>query len=112
MARRPIRPVDPPIKFLVLASQEMQKTLVLSVFIFAASMPAAAQHGSELTVDAITHGAFTGARMPEPQWLADGSAYLDLRPAGAAGGPSEIVRVNAATGATSIVASAQALRVS
>ncbi len=109
MARRPIRPVDPPIKFLVLASQEMQRTLVLSAFIFAASMPAAAQHGSELTVGAITHGAFTGARMPEPQWLADGSAYLDLRPAGAAGGPSEIVRVNAATGATSIVASAQAL---
>ena len=109
MARRPIRPVDPPIKFLVLASQEMQKTLVLSAILFAVSTPAAAQHGSELTVDAITHGAFTGARMPDPQWLADGSAYLDLRPVGASGGPSEIVRVNAVTGATTIVASAQAL---
>ena len=36
--------------------------------------------------------------MPEPQWLADGSAYFDLRPA--ADGGSEIVRVSAATGAT------------
>lgn len=73
----------------------------------AASTPAAAQRGSELTVDAITHGAFTGARLPEPQWLADGSAYLDLRPS--PGGGNEIVRVNAAIGASTVVATPQTL---
>lgn len=73
----------------------------------AASTPAAAQRGSELTVDAITHGSFTGARLPEPQWLADGSAYLDLRPS--PGGGNEIVRVNAATGASTVVATPQTL---
>ncbi|MDQ2931573.1 MAG: DPP IV N-terminal domain-containing protein [Gemmatimonadota bacterium] len=73
----------------------------------AASTPAAAQRGSELTVDAITHGAFTGARLPEPQWLADGSAYLDLRPS--PGGGNEIVRMNAATGASTVVATPQML---
>src|SRR5450432_1316973 len=107
MARRPIRHADLPIKFLVFAPQEMRKTLVVFAILLVVSAPVAAQRASELTVDAITHGAFTGARMPEPQWLADGSAFLDLRPT--SGGASEIVCVNAATGATTVVATAQAL---
>ncbi|MBK5189018.1 MAG: DPP IV N-terminal domain-containing protein [Gemmatimonadaceae bacterium] len=45
--------------------------------------------------------------MPEPQWLADGSAFFDLRPA--PGGGNEIVRVNAATGAATVVAPAHSL---
>ncbi len=109
MAARTIRPADLPIKFLVFAHRVMRKTLVLSAFLCATSAPAAAQRGSDLTVEAITHGAFTGARMPDPQWLADGSAYLDLRPVASGNGTNEIVRVNAATGALTVIATAQAL---
>ena len=85
----------------------MRKPLVATALLLALSAPAAAQRGSGLTVDAITHGAFTGARLPEPQWLADGSAFLDLRPV--SGGGSEIVRVSAATGAATVVAPSQTL---
>jgi dipeptidyl-peptidase-4 len=111
MARWPIRPAGPPVKFLVFAHDEMRTTFValaaLAALLAASAPSAAQQQGAELTVDAITHGAFAGARMPEPQWLADGSAYFDLRPA--AGGGTEIVKVIAATGASSVVASAQML---
>ncbi|MEP7065289.1 MAG: S9 family peptidase [Gemmatimonadota bacterium] len=107
MAPRPIPPQGPPIKFLVLGPYVMRTPPIVLATLFAAVMPAAAQRGTGLTVDAITHGAFTGARLPEPQWLADGRAYLDLRPA--AGGGSEIVRVNAVTGATTVIAPAQSL---
>ena len=102
-------PGGPPDKIPRLRNPRMHKTLVLSALLLVAPTPVAAQRGSDLTVDAITHGAFTGARMPDPQWLADGSAYLDLRPVAGGGGGSEIVRVNAVTGATTVAATAQAL---
>jgi dipeptidyl-peptidase 4 len=85
----------------------MRTASTVLALLLAASAQAAAQRATELTVDAITHGGFTGARMPEPQWLADGSGYLDLRPA--TGGGNEIVRVNAATGASTVVAPAASL---
>jgi len=107
MPRRPIPPVGPPIKFLVFGPDEMRTLPIVFAIVVAAALPAGAQRGTELTVDAITHGAFAGARMPDPQWLADGSAFFDLRPAGDGG--SEIVRVNAATGATTVVAPAASL---
>jgi dipeptidyl-peptidase 4 len=112
MPSRPIRLASPPIKFFVFHPDEMRTTPFVFATLLAATLlvparPAAAQHGSELTVNAITHEAFAGARMPEPQWLADGSAYFDLRPA--AQGGNEIVRVNASTGATTVVAPAQSL---
>jgi dipeptidyl-peptidase 4 len=107
MPPRPIPLASPPVKFLVLDPDEMRPLPIVLATLLAAAPPAAAQRGAELTVDAITHGAFAGARMPEPQWLPDGSAYFDLRPA--ADGGSEIVRVSAATGATTVVAPAQSL---
>jgi len=107
MAPRPIRVLGPPIKFLVLGPHEMRTTPIVFATLLAVTASAAAQNGAELTVDAITHGAFTGARLPEPKWLADGSAYFDLRPV--PGGGSEIVRINAATGAATVVAPAAAL---
>ncbi len=85
----------------------MRKTFAAFAISIALSAPVVAQRSSALTVDAITHGAFAGARLPEPQWLADGSAFLDLRPA--PGGGNEIVRVSVATGATAVVAPAAAL---
>jgi dipeptidyl-peptidase-4 len=108
MPPRPIPLAGPPVKFLVFGPDEMRTPSIVLATLLAATLPAAAQRGAELTVDAITHGAFTGARMPEPQWLADGSAYFDLRPA--RGGGNEIVRVSTATGATTVVAPAQTLR--
>jgi len=107
MPRRPIPALGPPIKFLVFGPDEMRTLPIAFATLLAAALPAAAQRGTALTVDAITHGAFAGARMPDPQWLADGSAFFDLRPA--ADGGSDIVRVNAATGATTVVAPAQLL---
>src|SRR5690349_8377708 len=107
MPRRPIPALGPPIKFLVFGPDEMRTLPIAFATLLAAALPAGAQRGTELTVDAITHGAFSGARMPDPQWLADGSAFFDLRPA--ADGGSDIVRVNAATGATTVVAPAQSL---
>jgi dipeptidyl-peptidase-4 len=107
MPRRPIRLASPPVKFFVFDPDVMRTLPIVLATLLAAVPPVAAQRGAELTVDAITHGAFAGARMPEPQWLADGSAYFDLRPA--ADGGSEIVRVNASTGATTVVAPAHAL---
>ena len=107
MPRRPIRLASPPVKFLVFDPDEMRTFPIVLAILLAAVPPAAAQRGAELTVDAITHGAFAGARMPEPQWLADGSAYFDLRPAADSG--REIVRVSAVTGATTVVAPSQSL---
>jgi dipeptidyl-peptidase-4 len=107
MPRRPIRLASPPVKFFVFDPDVMRTLPIVLATLLAAVPPVAAQRGAGLTVDAITHGAFAGARMPEPQWLADGSAYFDLRPA--ADGGSEIVRVNASTGATTVVAPAHAL---
>ena len=107
MPRRPIPLASPPVKFLVLDPDEMRTPSIVLATLLAAALPAAAQRGADLTVDAITHGAFAGARMPEPQWLADGSAYYDLRPT--PDGGSEIVRVNATSGAMTIVAPAQSL---
>jgi dipeptidyl-peptidase 4 len=107
MPWRPIPLASPPIKFLVLDPDEMRTSSIVLATLLAAALPAAAQRGTDLTVDAITHGVFAGARMPEPQWLPDGSAFFDLRPT--ADGGSEIVRVNASTGATTVVAPAQAL---
>jgi dipeptidyl-peptidase-4 len=107
MAPRPIPPVHPGIKFFVLDSDEMRPTFALFAILLA--VPAAAQQrGTDLSIDAITHGAFASAPLPEPHWLADGSAYLDLR-ASPGGGGDDIVRVNAATGATTVVAPARAL---
>ena len=74
MPWRPIRLASPPIKFLVFDPDSMRTPPFVFAALLAAALPAAAQRGSELTVDAITHGAFAGARMPEPQGLADGSA--------------------------------------
>ncbi len=71
------------------------------------AVPAAAQRAQDLTVDAITHGAFSGAALPSPQWLADGSAFFDLRRA--ADGGVDIVRVSASTGASTVVAPAASL---
>jgi dipeptidyl-peptidase-4 len=107
MPRRPIRLASPPVKFFVFDPDVMRTLPIVLATLLAAVPPVSAQRDAELTVDAITHGAFAGARMPEPQWLADGSAYFDLRPA--ADGGSEIVRVNASTGATTVVAPAHAL---
>ena len=85
----------------------MRTPAIVFAALLVSAFPAASQRSADLTVDAITHGAFTGARMPDPQWLSDGSAYFDLRPD--ASGGSEIVRVNAATGAATVVAPAQSL---
>ena len=95
-----------PVKFLDLDPDEMRPTFALFAVLLAAPV-AAQQPVTDLTVDAITHGAYTGAPMPQPHWLADGSAYLDLR--STAGGASEIVRVNATTGAETVVAAARML---
>ncbi|MGH7633708.1 MAG: hypothetical protein ACRENC_08245, partial [Gemmatimonadaceae bacterium] len=90
-----------PVKFFVLDLDEMRPTFAIIAILLAA--PAAAQQPvTDITVDAITHGAFASAPLPEPHWLADGSAYLDLRRA--PGGGSDIVRVTAVTGATTVVA--------
>ena len=102
-----IRPVGPPVKFLVPGPLEMRTPSFVFATLLAVTAPAAAQRPTELTVDAITQGAFAGARLPEPQWLADGSAYFDLRPA--RDGGSEIVRVNPATGAATVIAPAASL---
>ena len=99
-------PVPTPVKFLDFDLDEMRPTFALIAILLAA--PAAAQQPApELTVDAITHDAFASAPLPAPHWLADGSAYLDLR--ATPGGGDDIVRVNATTGATTIVAPARAL---
>jgi dipeptidyl-peptidase-4 len=106
MAPRPIRPALAPIKFLDLDFDEMRPTFGLFAILLAA--PAAAQQpGADLTVDAITHGAFAGATLPEPHWLDDGSAYLDLR-ADPSGG-DDIIRVNATSGASTVIAPAKML---
>jgi dipeptidyl-peptidase-4 len=106
MTQRAIVLVLAPVKFLDLEPDEMRQTFAFLAILLAA--PAAAQQpATDLTVDAITHGAFAGVPMPEPHWLADGSSYLDLKPT--AGGGSDIVRVNATTGAESVVAAARML---
>jgi dipeptidyl-peptidase 4 len=87
-------------------SGDMRSTsAILAIFIAASA--AAQQRAPDLTVEAITHGAFAGAPLPTPQWLADGSAYLDLR--ASADGGTDIVKVSAATGATTVVAPARTL---
>lgn len=106
MAPRPIRPVLAPIKFHVLDFDVMRQ--ILGLFAILLAVPAAAQQpAADLSVDAITHGAFAGATLPEPHWLADGSAYLDLR--ASPGGGDDIIRVNATSGATTVVAPAKML---
>src|SRR5512140_1794612 len=100
-------PGGPADKIPRLRPRQMRTPSIVLAILVSTVLPAAAQRGAELTVEAITHGAFAGERMPDPQWLADGSAFFDLRPA--ASGGSEIVRVSAATGAATVVAPAQSL---
>jgi dipeptidyl-peptidase-4 len=68
----------------------------------------AQDNASTLSVDRIfTQHDFVGARLPDVQWVDDGSAYVDTRPDPQGG--EDIVRVNAATGAVSVLAQAASL---
>ena len=74
-----------------------------------AAQQAPAAPAQRLTVDRIVKsGDFTAAPAPDVHWLRDGRSYLDTRDA--AGGGTEIVRVNAATGAAAVLVPASALR--
>jgi dipeptidyl-peptidase 4 len=60
---------------------------------------------SQLTVDRIFKtGEFQSARMPGIRWMRDGHSFIDVRPS--AGGGSDIVRTDVATGAVEVLASA------
>ncbi|HET7458472.1 MAG TPA: DPP IV N-terminal domain-containing protein, partial [Gemmatimonadaceae bacterium] len=64
---------------------------------------------SQLSVDRIfSRGDFASAPVPDIHWLRDGASYLAVRPS-ATGAGSEIVRVDVATGATTVLAPASAL---
>ena len=64
---------------------------------------------SQLTVDRIfRRGDFASAPVPDVHWMRDGASYIELRPA-AGGTGTDIVRVNVATGATTVLAPAAAL---
>lgn len=76
----------------------------------ALSTPVAAQQSAALTVDRIfASPEFRSATMPSVHWLADGLAFVDTRPA--EGGGTDIVRIDVATGAVSVLASAATLAV-
>ena len=84
---------------------------------FGAAVPAllllatsAAAQDNALTVDRIFASAeFRSAPMPSVHWLADGLSFVDTRPA--AGGGTDIVRVDVATGAVSVMVDAATLAV-
>ncbi len=88
----------------------MRRTAVLALALatVGASPRARAQDTHDaLTADAIfKQGEFRGAPIPEPQWLPGGDAYVDLKltPAGVA-----IARVDAATGASTVLADPSSL---
>ncbi len=64
---------------------------------------------SRLTVERIFgRGEFAAAGAPGLQWMRDGRSYVEVRPA--AGGGADIVRVDAATGAASVLVPAGSLR--
>ena len=73
------------------------------------AVPAAAQE-TALTVDRIfASPEFRSAPMPSVHWLADGLSFVDTRPAN--GGGTDIVRVDVATGAVSVMVDAAMLAV-
>ena len=73
-----------------------------------AAAPAASTDPTRLTVDRIfARGEFAAGGAPGLQWLRDGRAYVEVRPAG--GGGNDIVRVDAATGASTVLVPASAL---
>ena len=62
-----------------------------------------------ITVEGIfRHNEFASMPMPDVQWLKDGRSYVTLRP-NTDGGGTDILRVDAATGATTVLVSAQTL---
>lgn len=74
--------------------------LALAPSVARAQSPAAA---APLTVHRIyATREFASAPMPSAQWMRDGRSYLAFRP-GATGGGADLVRVDVATGATSVV---------
>ncbi|HEY0779681.1 MAG TPA: DPP IV N-terminal domain-containing protein, partial [Gemmatirosa sp.] len=77
----------------------------------AAQTPSAATapDPTRLTVERIFgRGEFSVGGAPELQWMRGGRAYVEVRPA--AGGGTDIVRVDAATGAATVLVPASALR--
>ncbi len=69
---------------------------------------AAQEPPARLTVDRIfLRNEFRGAPMPDVHWLPDGRAWVELRPA--AGGGTDIVRVDAASGETTVLADVSTL---
>src|SRR5690348_7001211 len=48
---------------------------------------------------------FSSAPMPSADWLRDGRSYAELRPS-VAGSGADLLRIDAATGATSVIAPA------
>jgi dipeptidyl-peptidase-4 len=75
----------------------------------AAPQPApGASPSSRLTIDRIfKSGDFQSAPLPSVLWLRDGRSYLDMRPA--AGGGTDIVRVDVGTGRATVLAAAATL---
>jgi dipeptidyl-peptidase 4 len=67
-----------------------------------------AAQDARITIDRIFHrGDFRGAALPTVRWLSDGHSYVDIRPDSA--GRTDIVRVDVASGATTVLASGAAL---
>ena len=70
---------------------------------------ATAADPTRLTVERIFgRGEFASGGAPGLQWLRDGHAFVEVRPA--TGGGNDIVRIDAATGASTTLVSASALR--
>ena len=94
----------------------LQRTLVrtlVAAAVLTTSLPTSAQQpavrgDTSLSIDAIfRRGEFVGARLPSVHWLKDGRSYLDLAPN--AGGGTDIVRIDVASGASRVIADAKAL---
>ena len=86
------------------------RTAVRAVLALAIALPLAAQQPAapDLSIDAIFgRGAFAGQPMPEIAWLRDGNSWITTRP-NAAGG-DDIVRVEAASGNTTVLIDAASL---
>src|SRR5664279_693460 len=81
-----------------------------SVVLLALALPIAAQQAAapDLSIEGIfARTDFNGAAMPDIHWLADGNAWVTTRPDPAGG--SDIVRIDAATGAATVLADASLL---
>ncbi|MGH7720776.1 MAG: S9 family peptidase [Gemmatimonadaceae bacterium] len=89
----------------------MRPTSILALWTLAIAAPLAAQESPDrLSVERIfTRREFTGAPIPDPQWLRGGASYLLLRPQ--TGGGTSIVRVDAANGRETVLAAPPALAV-